>query len=79
MASNGYLRTVRMGGFDKSDVLAYVDDLNSKIYNLESQVADQQETIERLEKKPAAVLRVISRARRNLRKRLKRLRIKLPS
>ena len=50
MASNGYLRTVRMGGFDKSDVLAYVDDLNSKIYNLESQVADQQETIERLEK-----------------------------
>ena len=26
MASNGYLRTVRVGGFDKQDVLAYVDD-----------------------------------------------------
>ena len=25
MASNGYLRTVRVGGFDKQDVLAYVD------------------------------------------------------
>lgn len=29
MASNGYLRTVRVGGFDKQDVLAYVDDLTS--------------------------------------------------
>ena len=36
MASNGYLRTVRVGGFDKQDVLAYVDDLTSKIYTLEA-------------------------------------------
>ncbi|MBR6100863.1 MAG: hypothetical protein IKP95_00370 [Ruminococcus sp.] len=50
MANNGYLRTVRMGGFDKSDVLAYVDDLNSKIYNLENKVKDQEETIARLER-----------------------------
>ena len=49
MASNGYLRTVRVGGFDKQDVLAYVDDLTSKIYNLENKVKDQEETIERLE------------------------------
>ena len=48
MASNGYLRTVRVGGFDKQDVLAYVDDLTSKIYTLEAQVNDQNETIERL-------------------------------
>ena len=46
MASNGYLRTVRVGGFDKQDVLAYVDDLTSKIYTLEAQVNDQNETIE---------------------------------
>ncbi|MBR1724088.1 MAG: hypothetical protein IJ723_03610 [Ruminococcus sp.] len=44
MANNGYLRTVRMGGFDKQDVLAYVDDLNSKIYNLENKVKDLEET-----------------------------------
>lgn len=49
MANNGYLRTVRMGGFDKQDVLAYVDDLNSKIYNLENKVKDLEETNERLE------------------------------
>ena len=30
MANNGYLRTVRMGGFDKQDVLAYVDDLQPR-------------------------------------------------
>ena len=30
MASNGYLRTVRVGGFDKQDVLAYVDDLTDR-------------------------------------------------
>ena len=54
MASNGYLRTVRVGGFDKQDVLAYVDDLTSKIYTLEAQVNDQNETIERLEKQGGA-------------------------
>ena len=46
MASNGYLRTVRVGGFDKQDVLAYVDDLTSKIYTIEAQVKAQNETIE---------------------------------
>ena len=54
MANNMFLRTVRMGGFDKSDVLAYVDDLNSKIYNLEQKVKDQEETIANLEKNGAA-------------------------
>lgn len=54
MANNMFLRTVRMGGFDKSDVLAYVDDLNSKIYNLEQKCKDQEETIANLEKNGAA-------------------------
>ena len=49
MSSNGYLKTVRVGGFDKQDVLAYVDELNSKIYKLEGQVKDLTETNERLE------------------------------
>ena len=62
MASNGYLRTVRVGGFDKQDVLAYVDDLTSKIYTLEAQVNDQNES-------RAALRSRTSRARRNLRKR----------
>ena len=31
MAGSGYLRTVRVGGFDKQDVLQYVDELTSKI------------------------------------------------
>ena len=54
MANNMFLRTVRMGGFDKSDVLAYVDYLNSKIYNLEQKVKDKEETIANLEKNGAA-------------------------
>lgn len=34
------LRTARMGGFVKEDVLAYVDELNSKIYALEEERDD---------------------------------------
>ena len=41
MAGSGYLRTVRVGGFDKQDVLQYVDELTSKIYQLETKVKDQ--------------------------------------
>ncbi len=54
MANNMFLRTVRMGGFDKGDVLAYIDELNSKIYNLEQKVKDQAETIEKLQKAGAS-------------------------
>lgn len=45
MAGNGYLRTVNFGGFDKKDVLAYVDELNTKIYNLETQLGEKNDTI----------------------------------
>lgn len=45
MAGNGYLRTVNFGGFDKKDVLAYVDELNTKIYNLETQLSEKNDTI----------------------------------
>ena len=38
MASTGFLRTVNFGGFDKKDVLTYVDELNTKIYNLENEL-----------------------------------------
>ena len=31
------LRTARMGGFVKEDVLKYIDELNSKIYALEEE------------------------------------------
>lgn len=41
MASTGFLRTVNFGGFDKKDVLAYVDELNSKIYNLETELNEK--------------------------------------
>ncbi len=49
MAGNGYLRTVNFGGFDKKDVLAYVDELNTKIYNLETQLGEKNDTIAALE------------------------------
>lgn len=54
MAGNGFLRTVNFGGFDKKDVLAYVDELNSKIYNLDTQLAEKNETIAALEASGAA-------------------------
>lgn len=40
MDNSGFLKSVSFGGFDKKDVLAYVDDLNTKIYNLESELED---------------------------------------
>lgn len=40
MESSGFLKSVSFGGFDKKDVLAYVDDLNTKIYTLESELED---------------------------------------
>lgn len=33
-----FLRTVNFGGFDKKDVLVFVDDLNKKIYELEEEL-----------------------------------------
>ncbi len=41
MAGTGFLRTVNFGGFDKKDVLSYVDELNSKIYNLENELNEK--------------------------------------
>ena len=40
------LRTARMGGFVKEDVLAYVDELNSKIYALEEEKSALQKKLE---------------------------------
>lgn len=40
MENSGFLKTVNFGGFDKKDVLAYVDDLNTKIYTLESELEE---------------------------------------
>ncbi len=37
------LRTAKVGGFVKEDVLTYVDELNSKIYSLEEEVKQMQE------------------------------------
>ncbi len=51
MAGTGFLRTVNFGGFDKKDVLAYVDELNTKIYNLENTI---QEKDKQLEGKPVS-------------------------
>ena len=38
MEGPGLLRTVKFGGFDQKDVLAYIDDLNSKISALETEL-----------------------------------------
>lgn len=40
MDNSGFLKTVSFGGFDKKDVLAYVDDLNTKIYTLEAELEE---------------------------------------
>lgn len=48
MAGTGFLRTVNFGGFDKKDVLSYVDELNSKIYNLENELKEKNEFIQSL-------------------------------
>jgi cell division septum initiation protein DivIVA len=46
MDGTGFLRTVRVGGFDKKDVLAYVDDLNTKIYSLEAELDEKKALLE---------------------------------
>lgn len=38
MDGTGFLKTVSFGGFDKKDVLAYVDKLNTQIYTLENEL-----------------------------------------
>lgn len=42
MEGTGFLKTVNFGGFDKKDVLAYVDDLNTKIYTLEQELEEKR-------------------------------------
>ncbi|MBE6855353.1 MAG: hypothetical protein E7501_06875 [Ruminococcus sp.] len=37
------LRTAKVGGFVKEDVLTYVDELNSKIYGLEEELKEVRE------------------------------------
>lgn len=38
MAERGFLKTATFGGFDKRDVLEYVDQLNQKIFNAENEL-----------------------------------------
>lgn len=49
MADNVYLKTVNFGGFDKKEVLAYIDKLYSDIYKLEAEVKEKNELIDSLE------------------------------
>ena len=42
----GFLKTVNFGGFDKKDVLAYVDELNTKIYTLEAELDEKKALLE---------------------------------
>ncbi len=46
MDGSGFLRTVSFGGFDKKDVLSYVDELNTKIYTLEAELEEKNAVIE---------------------------------
>lgn len=46
MEGTGFLKTVRVGGFDKKDVLAYVDELNTKIYTLEAELEEKKALLE---------------------------------
>lgn len=50
MDGTGFLKTVSFGGFDKKDVLAYVDELNTKIYTLEAELDEKKPCL----KAPAA-------------------------
>lgn len=45
MDNSGFLKSVSFGGFDKKDVLAYVDDLNTKIYTLEAELEEKRSTM----------------------------------
>ena len=49
MDGNVYLKTVNFGGFDKKEVLAYIDKLYSDIYKLQAEVKEKNEMIESLE------------------------------
>lgn len=42
----GYLKTVSFGGFDKKDVLTYVDKLNTQIYTLENELNEKKALLE---------------------------------
>jgi cell division septum initiation protein DivIVA len=42
----GFLKTVNFGGFDKKDVLAYVDELNTKIYTLEAELDEKKKLLD---------------------------------
>ena len=46
MEGTGFLKTVNFGGFDKKDVLAYVDELNTKIFNLEAELDEKKALLE---------------------------------
>ena len=46
MDGSGFLKTVNFGGFDKKDVLAYVDQLNTKIYTLENELEEKKALLE---------------------------------
>lgn len=46
MEGTGFLKTVNFGGFDKKDVLAYVDELNTKIYTLEAELDEKKTLLE---------------------------------
>ena len=46
MEGTGFLKTVSFGGFDKKDVLAYVDELNTKIYTLEAELDEKKALLE---------------------------------
>lgn len=46
MEGTGFLKTVNFGGFDKKDVLAYVDELNTKIYTLEAELEEKKALLE---------------------------------
>ncbi|MGN1089436.1 MAG: hypothetical protein ACI4Q6_03450 [Huintestinicola sp.] len=43
---SGFLKTVNFGGFDKKDVLSYVDKLNTKIYTLENELNEKNALLE---------------------------------
>ena len=46
MEGAGFLKTVSFGGFDKKDVLQYVDKLNTQIYTLENELKDTKALLE---------------------------------
>ena len=46
MDGTGFLKTVSFGGFDKKDVLAYVDKLNTQIYTLENELNEAKKLAE---------------------------------